>query len=323
MCGRVAQDGRPSGEPAPSAVLAGKHHDGGEGPGGSRKLAAQIKPTAGPRCSEEGLRLLASQTLSLQGAGFPPSSWLSLCFVVTNKPEMKRIYNKTPASPSIRWSCSREGAEQWCCCCPRTWPAGPGKARQGGQPAQGETSRPSAALRPHPCLRTQLPEALLAPKASAEGRLPPPPLRHTGSPKGPPELAQPSAQLRLQAEAELPPPLLAACQDSNTAVGPPLAPGPGLRLQGRQKEGEGEKQRAVLVKDDVDVFRWERGESGEPQHCLDDLAALQNGTELSDFGLGGQGFQLTYFFYLLISLFLANRAPPCWEKKNPPCRANP
>ncbi|XP_034849883.1 high mobility group protein 20A isoform X2 [Mirounga leonina] len=256
MCGRVAQDGRPSGEPAPSAVLAGKHHDGGEGPGGSRKLAAQIKPTAGPRYSEEGLRLLASQTLSLQGAGFPPSSWLSLCFVVMDKPEMKKIYNKTPASPSIRWSCSREGAEQWCCSCPRTWPAGPGKARQGGQPAQGETARPSAALRPHPCLRTQLPEALLAPKASAEGRLPPPRLRHTGSPKGPPELAQPSAQLRLQAEAELPPPLLAACQDSNTAVGPPLAPGPSLRRQGRQTEGEGEKQRAVLVQDDVDVFSY-------------------------------------------------------------------
>lgn len=91
---------------------------GGEGPGGSRKLAALFKPTADLRWSEEGLQLLAIQTSSLQGAGFPPSSWLSACFAVVNKPEMKRIYNKTPASHSIRWSCSREGAEQWCSSCP-------------------------------------------------------------------------------------------------------------------------------------------------------------------------------------------------------------
>lgn len=118
MCGSAACDSKLSGEPAPSAVPARKHHDNWEGPGGSRKPAALLKSTADPRWCEEGLKLLPIQTLNLQGAGFPPSSWLSLCFVVVSEPEMKRIYNETPASYSIRWSCSGEGEEQWCCSCP-------------------------------------------------------------------------------------------------------------------------------------------------------------------------------------------------------------
>lgn len=62
MCGRAARDRRLSGEPAPSAVLSRKHHDGGEGPGGSRKLVALFKPTEDLRWSEEGLQRLAIQT---------------------------------------------------------------------------------------------------------------------------------------------------------------------------------------------------------------------------------------------------------------------
>lgn len=58
--------------------------------------------------------------------------------------------------------------------------------------------------------------------------------------KGPPELAQQRAWLHLQAETELPPPLLAACQDSHTAEGPRLAAGSGLLLQGRVGSGAGE-----------------------------------------------------------------------------------
>lgn len=48
-------------------------------------------------------------------------------------------------------------------------------------------------------------------------------------------------------------------------------------------------ERAVLGKDDVDIFRWECGESGTPTHCSDNLAVLQKRAQ-AVFGWGGQGF---------------------------------
>lgn len=93
-----------SGEPAPSAVPARKHHDGGEEPGASGKRAA-VRIHRGSRRVRSPLA--APCRLNVGSArGCTPSVELALfTFGVEKEPKMERIYNnKTPGSSSIRWS---------------------------------------------------------------------------------------------------------------------------------------------------------------------------------------------------------------------------
>lgn len=92
-----------SGEPAPSAVPARKHHDGGEEPGASGKRAA-VRIHRGPRRVRRLPAAPRRPNAGLRGAALSPLSWPST-LGVEKEPKMERIYNnKTPSSSSIRWS---------------------------------------------------------------------------------------------------------------------------------------------------------------------------------------------------------------------------
>lgn len=107
-------------------------------------------------------------------------------------------------------------------------------------------------------------------------------------------------------------------------------------LQGRacccrrdRRERTGDRERAVLVKNAVDVLRWECGDSGELKASLVNLAVLQNSTEQSilSWGRGARFlinlFILLTYFILFCFVFWQTDLLPAGRRNTQPPRANP